>query len=71
MWPGPLKIIFGFLFPVTSCAYLPALQILRLPGPPILPSWLAWLLPVAAIWAALLAITVWGIVVQDYQGGGG
>lgn len=71
VWPGPLKIIFGFLFPVAFCAYLPALQILRLPGPAMLPSWLAWLLPLAAIWAALLAITVWRIGVRHYQGGGG
>lgn len=71
VWPGPIKIIFGFLFPVAFCAYLPALQILRLPGPTMLPSWLAWLLPVAAVWAALLAMTAWRIGVRHYQGGGG
>lgn len=71
VWPGPIKIIFGFLFPVAFCAYLPALRILDLPGPALLPSWLAWLLPVAAIWAWLVAMTAWRIGVRHYQGGGG
>jgi ABC-2 type transport system permease protein len=71
VWPGPLKIIFGFLFPVTFCAYLPALVILDLPGPPMLPSWLAWFLPVAALWAAGAALATWRLGVRHYQGGGG
>lgn len=71
VWPGPLKIIFGFVFPVTFCAYLPALVILGLPGPPMLPSVLAWFLPVAAIWAAGIALATWRWGVRHYQGGGG
>lgn len=71
VWPGPLKIIFGFLFPVAFCAYLPALQILGLPGSSLLPAWLAWLLPVAAAWALLSAGLIWRIGVRHYQGGGG
>ncbi|WP_212753957.1 ABC transporter permease [Nakamurella aerolata] len=71
IWPGPMKIIFGFLFPMAFCAYLPALQILGLPGSPLLPAWLAWLLPVAAAWAVLAAGAVWRIGVRHYQGGGG
>lgn len=71
VWPGMIKIIFGFLFPVAFCAYLPALQILGLPGPTLLPSWLGWLLPVAAIWSWLVAMACWRLGVRHYQGGGG
>lgn len=71
VWPGPLKLIFGFLFPVAFCGYLPTLMILGLPGPSLLPSWLAWLLPVAACWAVALSLIVWRWGVRHYQGGGG
>jgi ABC-2 type transport system permease protein len=71
VWPGPLKVVFGFLFPVAFCAYLPTLVILGLPGPPMLPSWLAWCLPVAALWAAGIAALTWRWGVRHYQGGGG
>ena len=71
IFPTPLKMIFGYLVPVAFTAYLPTLVILRLPGPSSLPSWLAWLTPLAALWVWLLALTLWRWGTRHYQGGGG
>ena len=71
IFPTPLKMIFGYLVPVAFTAYLPTLVILRLPGPPGLPSWLAWLTPLAALWVWFLALTLWRWGTRHYQGGGG
>lgn len=71
IWPRPLQVVFGFLFPVAFCAYLPALLILGLPGGGWLPAWLGWFLPVAAALAWAVAMTLWRAGVRHYQGGGG
>lgn len=71
IFPTPLKMIFGYLVPVAFTAYLPTLVILRLPGPPGLPSWIAWLTPLAAAWVWLVALTLWRWGTRNYQGGGG
>lgn len=71
IFPTPLKMIFGYLVPVAFTAYLPTLLILDLPGPAGLPSWLAWLTPIAAAWVWILALTLWRWGTRHYQGGGG
>lgn len=71
VFPGPLKLVFGYLIPVAFTAYLPTLAILRLPGPPGLPSTLAWYSPAAAVWVWLLALGAWRLGTRHYQGGGG
>jgi ABC-2 type transport system permease protein len=71
IFPGPLKLLFGYLVPVVFTAYLPTLALLDLPGPGGLPSWLAWLTPVAALWVWLMALTLWRSGTRHYQGGGG
>ena len=71
IFPTPLKMLFGYLVPVAFTAYLPTLVILRLPGPPGLPSWVAWLTPLAALWVWLLALRLWRWGTRHYQGGGG
>ncbi|WP_238384650.1 ABC transporter permease [Segeticoccus rhizosphaerae] len=71
IFPTPLKMIFGYLVPVAFTAYLPTLAILDLPGPAGLPTWLAWLLPLAAAWVWALALTLWRWGTRHYQGGGG
>ncbi|MEU2034165.1 ABC-2 family transporter protein [Nocardia amamiensis] len=71
VFPTPMKLLFGFAIPVAFTAYLPTLALLRLPGPPLLPSWLAWLTPVAALWVWLLALGLWRSGTRHYQGGGG
>lgn len=71
IFPTPLKMIFGYLVPVAFTAYLPTLVILRLPGPPGLPAWVAWLTPLAALWVWLVALTLWRWGTRHYQGGGG
>ncbi|MHB8273923.1 MAG: ABC-2 family transporter protein [Dermatophilaceae bacterium] len=71
IFPTPLKMIFGYLVPVAFTTYLPTLAILRLPGPSGLPSWLAWLTPLAALWVWLVALTLWRWGTRHYQGGGG
>ncbi|MEU7633867.1 ABC-2 family transporter protein [Nocardia sp. NPDC049220] len=71
VFPTPLKLLFGFVIPVSFTTYLPTLALLRLPGPPLLPPWLAWLTPLAALWVWLLALGLWRIGTRHYQGGGG
>ena len=71
IFPGPLKLVFGYLVPVAFTAYLPTLAILGLPGPPGLPAWLAWCTPFAAAWTWGAALLVWHWGSRHYQGGGG
>lgn len=71
VFPTPLKLLFGFAIPVSFTAYLPTIALLRLPGPPLMPPWLAWLTPLAALWVWLLALGLWRIGTRHYQGGGG
>ncbi|MGO4616102.1 ABC transporter permease [Nocardia sp. 2YAB30] len=71
VFPTPMKLLFGFAIPVSFTAYLPTIALLRLPGPPLLPTWLAWLSPVAALWVWLLALSLWRLGTRHYQGGGG
>ena len=71
IFPGPLKLLFGYVVPVIFTAYLPTLALLGRPGPGGLPSWLAWLLPLAAAWTWLMALTLWRWGTRHYQGGGG
>lgn len=71
VWGRPLTVLFGFFFPMAFTAYLPALHLLGLPGPDLLPTWLAWFTPVAALWTWAMALLFWRVGVRHYQGGGG
>lgn len=71
VFPTGLRLLFGFAIPVAFTAYLPTLALLGEPGPPLLPAWLAWLTPVAALWAWLLGLALWRTGTRHYQGGGG
>ncbi len=71
IFPGPLKLLFGYLVPVVFTAYLPTLAILGLPGPGGLPAWLAWFTPLAACWTWGMALLLWRWGSRHYQGGGG
>ena len=71
VWSRPLKLLFGFFFPMAFTAYLPAVTILGLPGTAWLPAWLGWCAPVAAIWSWLLGLLFGRGGVRHYQGGGG
>jgi ABC-2 type transport system permease protein len=71
VWSRPLKLVFGFFFPMAFTAYLPAVTMLGLPGSDWLPAWLGWFAPVAAVWAWLMGLLCWRWGVRHYQGGGG
>ncbi|WP_342749193.1 ABC transporter permease [Nocardia donostiensis] len=71
VFPTPLKLLFCYAVPVAFTAYLPTLAILGLPGPSLIPSWLAWLSPLAMVWVWLAALGVWRLGTRHYQGGGG
>ncbi len=71
VWGRPLKVAFGFFFPMTFTAYLPVVTLLDLPSSEWLPSWLGWCAPVAAAWSVLFAALCWRAGVRHYQGGGG
>lgn len=71
VFPTPMKLIFGFLVPVAFTSYLPAIALLGLPGPALLPSWLAWASPLAALWVWAAALWFWRLGTRHYQGGGG
>jgi ABC-2 type transport system permease protein len=71
VWSRPLKLVFGFFFPMAFTAYLPAVTMLGLPGPDWLPAWLGWCAPAAAVWSWLMALLCWRWGLRHYQGGGG
>jgi ABC-2 type transport system permease protein len=71
VWSRPLKVVFGFFFPMAFTAYLPVVTLLHLPGSESLPPWLGWCAPVAAVWSVLFAALCWRAGVRHYQGGGG
>jgi len=71
VWSRPLKLVFGFFFPMAFTAYLPAVTVLGLPGPGWLPAWLGWCAPAAAAWSWLMGLLCWRWGVRHYQGGGG
>jgi len=67
----PIRVLFTFVIPATVTAYLPALLIMGLPGPELLPSRLGWFAPLFAIWAWLLAAIAWRSGVRRFTGAGG
>lgn len=71
VWLRSITVIFGFVFPMAFCAYLPAMLLLGEPGARWLPAWLGWFAPVAAVWAWTTALLAWRVGVRHYQGGGG
>ena len=71
VWSRPLKLVFGFFFPMAVTAYLPAVTMLGLPGSAWLPAWLGWCAPAFAAWSWLMALLCWRWGVRHYQGGGG
>ncbi len=71
VWNRPLKMVFGFFFPMAFTAYLPVVTLLGLPGSDLFPPWLGWCAPLAAIWTWAMALLAWRIGVRHYQGGGG
>ncbi len=71
VWSTPLKVLFGFIFPMAVTAYVPALRLLGLPGPMWLPTWLAWWTPAFAVWMWAFALWSWRQGIRHYQGGGG
>ncbi|GAB2545392.1 ABC transporter permease [Nocardia heshunensis] len=71
VFPTPMKLVFGFLVPVAFTSYLPTIALLGLPGPALLPNWLAWAAPIAALWVWSAALFLWRLGTRHYQGGGG
>lgn len=71
VWSRPLKVVFGFFFPMAFTAYLPVVQLLGMPGPDWMPAWLGWCTPLAALWAWGMALLCWRWGLRHYQGGGG
>lgn len=71
VWNRPLKVVFGFFFPMAFTAYLPTVTLLGLPGTDLMPSWLGWCAPLAAVFTWAMALLSWRIGVRHYRGGGG
>lgn len=71
VWAPSMRVVFGYVFPMAFCGYLPVLAVLGLPAPWWLPGWLAWCTPVAALWAWTAALACWRWGVRGYQGAGG
>lgn len=67
----PMRVFFTFVIPATLTAYLPALLILDLPGPPWVPSGLGWFQPLFAAWIWLLAWLTWRTGMRHFTGAGG
>lgn len=66
-----LRVAFTFVVPAGFVAYLPALVLLDLDGPPGWPSWLGWATPVMALLAWTVAMAGWRAGLRHYTGAGG
>jgi ABC-2 type transport system permease protein len=66
-----LRVAFTFVVPAGFVAYLPALVLLDLDGPPGWPSWLGWLTPAMALLAWGIAGLAWRAGLRHYTGAGG
>lgn len=71
VWPRSLLVVFGLVFPVVVTGYLPALWLTGGEGTDLLQPWMAWLAPVAGLWAWLAAMGCWRAGMRHYQGAGG
>ncbi len=71
VWDRPLKVTFGFFFPMAFTGFLPVVTLLGLDGPEWMPGWLGWCAPVAAAWTWTMALLSWRWGVRHYRGGGG
>ncbi|GAA1007168.1 ABC transporter permease [Tsukamurella strandjordii] len=69
--PAALKVTLGFVLPLAFTGYLPTLVVLGLPGQGVFQPWLAWLLPLATLWAVLVAAFFWRQGIRHYRGAGG
>ncbi|CAM3926836.1 ABC transporter permease [Tsukamurella strandjordii] len=69
--PAALKVTLGFVLPLAFTGYLPTLVVLELPGQGVFQPWLAWLLPLATLWAVLVAAFFWRLGIRHYRGAGG
>ena len=67
----PMRAFFTFVIPATLIAYAPALALLDLPGPALVPSWAGWMGLPAAVLAWLVAGLLWRAGVRRYTGAGG
>ena len=71
VWSRPVKVLFGYFFPMAFTGFLPTMRLLGLPGPDWLPTWLGWCGPLAALWAWAMALLFWRWGVRHYRSGGG
>ena len=71
VFPAPMRVFFTFVVPASFTAYLPALVILGLQGPPGLPARLGWYSPAVAAAIAGTALLAWRLGVRHYVGAGG
>lgn len=67
----PLRALFTFVIPATLVAYAPALVLLDLPGPALLPQWAGWMGMPAAIAVWIVATLTWRAGIVRYTGAGG
>lgn len=66
-----LRLLFGWVVPVTFVAYLPTVWLLGLPGAPGFPAWSAWCAPFVAVAVWVVGLLVWRWGSRHYQSGGG
>ena len=69
--PPVLRAAFTFVVPTVLTGYAPALLLLGLPGPALLPAWLGWWAPLFAVWTWLLAALAWRSGLRRFTGAGG
>ena len=67
----PLQVLFTYVLPATLVVYAPVVQLLGLPSPTFIPSWVGWCGPTLALLVALAATVVWTGGVRHYTGAGG
>ncbi|WP_406281315.1 ABC transporter permease [Embleya sp. NBC_00896] len=70
IYPGLLRRVFGYGFGLALVAYQPALFLTGHADPLGGPGWLAWLSPLVAAFAWMIALLVWRTGIRHYRSTG-
>jgi ABC-2 type transport system permease protein len=70
LFPGVLRRMLTFVIPLAFVAFLPAARMLGRARAIGIPSAVAWVGPLVAVAAALVARGVWGVAIRHYRSTG-
>lgn len=70
IFPDALRRFFTYIIPAAFLNYYPAIFILGIPDPTGMPTWVAFLAPLAGIFILAIALAFWRFGINHYQSTG-